>query len=567
MKRAFAALAAAAACALACAAAAQSYPAKPVKILVGFAAGGPTDVIARLVAQDMTGSLGQSFVVENRPGANAIIAAEAVARSAPDGDTLLFASLLLRVNAILMEGKVHYDPFKDFAPVSNAAVLPMVVVTSPETRINSMQELIVLARAKPGELSYATSGNGGSTHLAGAMLENFSGTKMINVPFKGNGPALARGSARACRQPPRRRHAQVARQARDAGADERSRRRHRRRHARRIRRVPEKGLRALGAGHQDLRSKGRMSAASGLRNAAEEVSAPAVSSCPKSRRASARVLRAWNIEDLRRIAKKRLPRAIFDFFDGAAEDETTLADNRAAFERVRIAPKMLAGVEKIDTSAAILGAHSRLPIAVGPTGGIGFGWPFADVGVARAAAAAGIPYTLSTMATASIERIAREAGGRLWFQAYVFKKREITLQLIERARQLGYDALMVTVDVPVGGKRERDFRNDYTIPFRFSRKNVLDFASRPGWWLAALRHGMPVLENVASFAPEATSISEIASSVGRFWDADFNWDGLKEIRDRWPRKMLVKRILRADNAARPAAMGAHAAVLSNHGGR
>src|SRR5258708_6939532 len=195
MKRAFAALAAAAACALACAAAAQSYPAKPVKILVGFAAGGPTDVIARIVAQDMSLSLGQSFVVENRPGANAIIATEAVARSAPDGYTLLFSSLSLLVNAILMEGKVHYDPFKDFAPVSNAAVLPMGVGTSPETRINSMQELIVLARAKPGELSYATSGNGGSTHLAGAMLENFTGTKMINVPFKGNGPALADGIA------------------------------------------------------------------------------------------------------------------------------------------------------------------------------------------------------------------------------------------------------------------------------------------------------------------------------------------------------------------------------------
>ena len=191
MNKIFTALAAVAAWTLACAASAQSYPAKPAKILVGFAAGGPTDVIARIVAQDMSQSLGQSFVVENRPGANAIIATEAVARSAPDGYTLLFSSLSLLVNAILMEGKVQYDPFKDFAPVSNAAVLPMVVVTSPETRMNSMQDLVALARAKPGELSYATSGNGGSTHLAGAMLENFTGTKMINVPFKGNGPALA----------------------------------------------------------------------------------------------------------------------------------------------------------------------------------------------------------------------------------------------------------------------------------------------------------------------------------------------------------------------------------------
>jgi tripartite-type tricarboxylate transporter receptor subunit TctC len=170
---------------------AQSYPARPVKILVGFAAGGPTDVIARIVAQDMTASLGQTFFVENRPGANAIIATDAVAQSAPDGYTVLFSSLSLLVNAILQPDKVHYDPFKDFAPISNAAALPMVVVTSPQTGINSMQELVARARAKPGEVSYGTPGIGGSSHLAGAMLENVTGTKMLSVPFKGNGPALA----------------------------------------------------------------------------------------------------------------------------------------------------------------------------------------------------------------------------------------------------------------------------------------------------------------------------------------------------------------------------------------
>ncbi len=170
---------------------AQDYPAKPVKFVVGFGAGGPTDVIARIVAQDLSVAMGQGFVVENRPGANAIIATEFVARSAPDGYTLLFSSLSLLVNAILLESKIKYDPFKDFAPVSNAAVLPMVVVTSPETKLGTMQELIARAKAKPGELSYGTSGHAGSTHLAGAMLETFTGTKMINVPFKGNGPALA----------------------------------------------------------------------------------------------------------------------------------------------------------------------------------------------------------------------------------------------------------------------------------------------------------------------------------------------------------------------------------------
>jgi (S)-mandelate dehydrogenase len=306
-----------------------------------------------------------------------------------------------------------------------------------------------------------------------------------------------------------------------------------------------------------------MNTVSDIGNATSQV---ATSSCAVSRRAAARVLRAWNIEDLRRLAKRRLPRGIFDFFDGAAEDEITLRANRAAFERVRLAPKMLAGVERIDTSTSILGGHSRMPIAIGPTGGIGFGWPFADVGVARAAAQAGIPYTLSTMATASIERIAREAGGRLWFQAYIFADRERTYTLVDRARQFGYEGLMVTVDVPVGGKRERDFRNDFAIRFKFTPRNVLDFASCPLWVLDILRYGMPKLENVAGFAPEARTTAEIASSVGQ-WDADFDWDGLKAMRDRWPGKMLVKGILRADEAERLASMGVDAVVVSNHGGR
>jgi tripartite-type tricarboxylate transporter receptor subunit TctC len=170
---------------------AQNYPVKPIKFIVGFAAGGPTDVIARVVAADMTQTMGQTVLVENKPGANAIIATEYVAHAPADGYTLLFSSLSLLVNHALVDSKVNYEPFKDFAPVCNAANLPMVIVTSPQSPFNSMQELISMAKAKPGEISYGTAGHGGSSHLAGAMLENATGTKMINVPFKGNGPALS----------------------------------------------------------------------------------------------------------------------------------------------------------------------------------------------------------------------------------------------------------------------------------------------------------------------------------------------------------------------------------------
>jgi len=169
---------------------AQTYPSKPVRFVVGFGAGGPTDVIARVMAADMTQSTGQSFLVENKPGANAIIATEYVAKQPADGYTLLFSSLSLLVNPLLPGTKANYDPFKDFAPVSNAANLPMVVVTAAGSPIGSMKDLVAQAKAKPGELSYSTSGIGGSTHLAGAMLEVMTGTKMINIPFKGNGPAL-----------------------------------------------------------------------------------------------------------------------------------------------------------------------------------------------------------------------------------------------------------------------------------------------------------------------------------------------------------------------------------------
>jgi tripartite-type tricarboxylate transporter receptor subunit TctC len=170
---------------------AQPYPAKPVKFVVGFAAGGPTDVIARVVAADMTQSMGQSVLVENKPGANAIIATEYVAKQPADGYTLLFSSLSLLVNHAIVDSKVNYDPFRDFAPVSNAANLPMVIVAGPQAPYGTLQELIAMAKARPGEISYGTSGHAGSSHLAGAMLENATGTKMINVPFKGNGPALA----------------------------------------------------------------------------------------------------------------------------------------------------------------------------------------------------------------------------------------------------------------------------------------------------------------------------------------------------------------------------------------
>ena len=169
---------------------AQNYPNKPVKLVVGFAAGGPTDVIARVLAQDMTASFGQAVVVENKTGANAMIATQEVKRAAPDGHTILMTTLSHNVNAILLADKNPYDPIKDFAPVSLVSFLPLVMVAKADSPFKTPQDVVKAAKAKPGEVSYASAGNGGSAHLAAALVANLSGTEMTHVPFRGNAPAL-----------------------------------------------------------------------------------------------------------------------------------------------------------------------------------------------------------------------------------------------------------------------------------------------------------------------------------------------------------------------------------------
>jgi tripartite-type tricarboxylate transporter receptor subunit TctC len=168
----------------------QGFPAKPVRLVVGYSAGGPTDVIARVIAQDMAKHLGQGVVVENKTGASGLIGTMEVKRAAPDGYTLLVTTLSHNVNAILLGDKKPYDPLNDFAPVSLVTFLPLVIVTKGDSPINSVQDLIGVAKAKPDEVSYASSGNGGSAHLAGALLATLSKTRMTHVPFRGNAPAL-----------------------------------------------------------------------------------------------------------------------------------------------------------------------------------------------------------------------------------------------------------------------------------------------------------------------------------------------------------------------------------------
>ena len=277
--------------------------------------------------------------------------------------------------------------------------------------------------------------------------------------------------------------------------------------------------------------------------------------------------RAVNIEDLRALTQRRLPRAIFDFFDGGAEDEVTLRENRAAFERVRLLPKVLVNVAQVDMGTEILGRASRLPLAIAPTGGISAGRAGAELILARAAKAVGVPFTLATPAAFTLERVAEDVGGRLWFQLYAVRNVEFREKLISRARNAGYEALLVTVDLPVSGKRERDPRNGFHTPYSPSWRNSRDVIFKPAWLLDVLRNGLPGMAHFDGYQFSAPSGTDIVTAVGREMDAGLDWEALKRIRDLWPGKLLLKGVERPDDAEGAARVGCDGVVVSNHGGR
>ena len=273
---------------------------------------------------------------------------------------------------------------------------------------------------------------------------------------------------------------------------------------------------------------------------------------------------AISIEDLRAIARRRLPHFVFTYVDGGAEDEITLRGNCEAFARLRFRPRTLIDVSVRDVSTQLLGTRSALPIVVGPTGLNGLSWRGGDMELARAASAAGVPFAMSTVSMSLVEDIARQAPGRLWLQAYVFAERRITDALIRRSLDAGFEGLMLTSDFPVAGKRERDWRTGLLPKQRFTLGTKLDMLMHPRW-LATVATQRPRFVNVER---ELQPGRDVNAFVGHgMFDPSFRWDDLKRYRDLWPRRMLLKGLLRADDAERAVATGIDGLVLSNHGGR
>lgn len=275
-----------------------------------------------------------------------------------------------------------------------------------------------------------------------------------------------------------------------------------------------------------------------------------------------RLQSALTIEDLRAIARRRTPKPAFDYTEGAAEAEISLARARQAYRDITFHPSILRDVSDVDTSVDVLGGHSALPFGIAPTGFTRMMQSEGEIAGASAAAAARIPFSLSTMGTSSIEDV-RDANpdGRNWFQLYMWKDRERSMALVERAAAAGFDSLLVTVDVPVAGARLRDVRNGMTIPPTLTPRTILNALPRPAWWFNFL-----TTEPLA-FASLDRWSGTVAELLDTMFDPSVTFEDLAWIKEQWKGKLVVKGVQNLDDARKLTAMGVDAILLSNHGGR
>jgi L-lactate dehydrogenase (cytochrome)/(S)-mandelate dehydrogenase len=282
-------------------------------------------------------------------------------------------------------------------------------------------------------------------------------------------------------------------------------------------------------------------------------------------RAETLAQRGFSIAEVRALSRRRLPRLVFDFVDGAADDEITLRRNEASFRDYGFIGRPLNGTKDRDQSLTLFGETLRSPVLIGPTGLSGLLWPRGETEAARAAAAAGTIYTMSHASTVSIEELAREVAGPLWLQVFIYYDRGLTRSFISRARAAGYKALVLTVDNQVGGWRERDLRNRFSIPPRWRPEHFLDIARHYGWALQRLA-GPPLV--MANYQLEGgSSALATGAKLVSLLDTTLSWADVEWIRREWDRPFLLKGVLHPDEARRAKAMGVDGLIVSNHGGR
>ncbi len=274
-----------------------------------------------------------------------------------------------------------------------------------------------------------------------------------------------------------------------------------------------------------------------------------------------------NVLDLRELARRRVPRAFFEYADRGSYDEITLRDNRAALEAIRLRQRVMVDVDQRNLATTMLGSPASMPLAIAPTGLTGLQWGGGEILGARAAAAAGIPFCLSTMSICSIEQVRAAVETPFWFQLYVMRDRGFVRSLIERAKAAKCSALMLTADLQIQGQRHREIKNGLTVPPRLTLRNFFDIASKPMWAWRVLRAPSRSFGNLAGQIAGADSLLTLAQWIAQQFDPTLSWRDLDWIREEWGGKLILKGILDREDAAIAAQAGVDAIVVSNHGGR
>lgn len=281
-----------------------------------------------------------------------------------------------------------------------------------------------------------------------------------------------------------------------------------------------------------------------------------------------RLARSATVEDLRRVARRRLPRGVFDYIDGGAEDELTMRANAQAYRDLTFAPRVLRDVGDVDTSSTLLGKSMPLPLVLAPTGFTRIAHPEGELAVARAAKRAGIPYSLSTLGTRSIEEVAAAGSDRLWFQVYTWKDRDLVADLVRRSAAAGYEALCLTIDTAVLGRRERDVRRGFTLPPKVGLATIFDGIVHPGWSWQFLTSEPIMFANVAGLGGlDGSNAISLAEYVGEQFDPALSWNDVGWLREHWDGPIVLKGIQTVEDARIAVDHGVEAIALSNHGGR
>jgi (S)-mandelate dehydrogenase len=287
--------------------------------------------------------------------------------------------------------------------------------------------------------------------------------------------------------------------------------------------------------------------------------------------------RCYNIADLREVAEKRLPKGVFDYIDKGTEDMQSLGNNRSAMTDIKLLNKVITDISDVKLEADIFGSNAAMPLAIAPTGTAGLAWYEGEFELAKAAAAAGVPFTLATGSNTPMEKLANEAGGRLWMQLYMWKEKHFSDELVKRAASNGFEALLWTVDIGHGANREHNLRNGFSTPYVLNTRSVIDMLRHPTWLTTVMGryfmnggmpkhvnypagYQMPITGNVAKLRGSGKSpITRRADVV--------SWDDVDRLRDIFPGKLLIKGIMRADDAEEAIEHGVDGIVISNHGGR